>query len=78
MSRLFSILLISIFMIASLSSSADGIEWFFDDSARKGETKWTCINTDADGIETFGFAWKMSDEILSFSSIPGGLRSIIR
>lgn len=78
-SRIFPFLLISsVFPIAPLTALADGLEWVYDDSRRAGETKWIDTATDADGIETFGFVWKMSDDILSFSSIPGGLRIIIR
>jgi hypothetical protein len=69
---------LSALLFAPQAAAADGLEWFYDDSGRAGETKWIDTATDADGIETFGFVWKMSDDILSFSSIPGGLRIIIR
>ena len=72
------LLMSSILSIAPLTAFADGLEWVYDDSGRAGETKWIDTFADADGIETFGFAWKISNGISSFRTIPGGLRIIIR
>lgn len=69
---------LSALLFAPQAAAADGLEWFYDDSGRAGETKWIDTFADADGIETFGFAWKISNGISSFRTIPGGLRIIIR
>ena len=66
------------FMLLPLNVSAEGVAWVFDDSRRNSEVKHTCTYTASAGIETFGFAWEVSNELLRFRTVPAYMKIIIR
>ena len=66
------------FMLLPSNVAAEGVEWVFDDSKRNGEVKHTCSYTASNGIETFGFAWEVSNELLRFRTVPAYMKIIIR
>lgn len=76
--RCASALMVVCAVFFSAKADAEAVAWVFDDSKRTGEVKCSCSHTVLNGIETFGFAWDESNELLRFRTIPAFMKIIIR